>query len=204
MTSASEIIESKRNAPMESTARRVLTCLREIGMEGLNQAWDSREEESDGSGFHMLKRVLRAFHQMSCSDISAFQNTVNVSNELLTSLNEWTKKSKSDDFVSNMLILIDFMIMESSPQDVLTALVQWTNSNDLGPAIFERLQSLLRRGAEVALRSELSGSLLRLKEMRRGYMDDNKAMIPVEKKEDEDDIGGIWQRMSIGTLSIDK
>jgi hypothetical protein len=173
-------------------------------MEGLSSAWKTRQ---DGSGFHTLKRVLRAFHQMSTSKFDSCRESIDVPEELLTLLEEWERKitSKDDSTTSELLILVDFMINESAPIDVMSTLVLWSSSKFLGPALFSRLDSLLRRGVQVALKSELSGSLLRLKYMRRGYTEENKSlMLSEERKDVKNDGGGIWKRMSLGNLSIDK
>lgn len=200
---ATEIIEDRKLCTRANTVHRVLVCLREIGMEGLSSAWDTRQ---DGSGFHTLKRVLRAFQQMSTSKFDSCRESIEVPEELLTLLEEWERKTSSkNSSTSELLILVDFMINESAPVDVLSALVLWSSSNELGPALFSRLDSLLRRGVQVALKSELSGSLLRLKYMRRGYTDENKhLMLSEDRKDDSHDGGGIWKRMSFGNLSIDK
>jgi hypothetical protein len=185
------------------TIHRVLVCLREIGMEGLSLAWETRK---DGSGFHTLKRVLRAFHQMSTSQFDSCRESIDVPDELLSLLKQWEGKIKSKgSAATELLVLVDFMINESAPVDVLSTLVLWSSSNELGPALFSRLDSLLRHGVQVALKSELSGSLLRLKYMRRGYTEENKSlMLSEERMAYKHDGGGIWQRMSLGNLSIDK
>lgn len=173
-----------------------------IGVEGLALAWESREK---GSGFTTFKRVLRAFNQMSQSDFNSCRDSIDVPHELLTMLEEWNRKISPKDALADLLILVDFMIQESAPIDVLSTLVLWSKSNELGPALFGRLDHMLRRGVQVALKSELSGSLLRLKHMRRGYTEDNRPLMQGESKKDNNsETGGIWKRMSLGTLTIDK
>lgn len=197
-----EIIEDQKLCERAKTIQRVLVCLREIATEALGLAWKSR---SDGSNFHMLKRVLRALHQMSTSSFRSCKESINVPEELVSMLEAWETKSTSEDSVADVLILIDFMINESAPNDVLNALVLWRSSPQMGSASFSTLDLLLRRGVQVALKGELSGSLLRLKYLRRSYMHNNT---PETKghtiTEGQQDNGKIWKQMSLGTLSIDK
>ena len=175
-------------------------------MEGLALAWATRE---DGIGFHTLKRVLRAFQQMSTSKFESCRESIDVPAELLTLLEEWQRNIASkDSTTSELLILVDFMINEAAPVDVLRALFLLSSSNDskaLGFELFSRLDVLLRRGVQVALKSELSGSLLRLKYMRQGYTKENKSLMFNEGRKDAKREGsGIWKRMSLGNMSIDK
>jgi len=199
---ANEIIEDRKLCGRAKTIHHVLVSLRKIGIEGLSQAWESKD---NGSRFHILKRVLRAFHKMSRSDFSSCRVSINVPDELLTLLEEWERKFLSKDDFADFLILIDFIIKESAPIDVLSMLVRWSKSNDLGPALFSRLDSLLRRGVQLALKTELSGSLLRMKYMRRDYAEENRPLMLSEvKKYNGKEENGIWKRMSLGTLSINK
>lgn len=199
---ATEIIEDRKLCGRSNTLHRVLGYLREIGMEGLSLAWESRQA---GSDFHMLKRVLRAFHQMSSSNLRVCSESIDVPEELVAMLEEWERKSTCNDPLSDVFILVDFMINESAPIDVLSALVLWSSSHKLGSDVFSRLDSLLRRGVQFALKGELSGSLLRLKYMRRGYTEDNKTLtLSDDNTFDNHSDGEIWKRMSLGALTIDK
>jgi hypothetical protein len=108
----------------------------------------------------------------------------------------------SDD--SAILTLIDFLSKESAPGDVLRALVIWSSSHEVGDAMFARLDALLCRGVQVALKSELSGSLLRLRHARRTYTDGNRLALSSEQGDMSKTSVGIWRQMSIGALSIDK
>lgn len=202
MNPASEIIEDRKLCDRVKTVQRVLVCLREIATEALALAWKSR---SDGSNFHMLKRVLRALHQMSTSNFRSCRESINVSEELVSMLEAWETKSTSEDSVAEVLILIDFMINESAPHDVLSALVLWRSSSQMGLALFSRLDLLLRRGVQVALKGELSGSLLRLKYLRRSYIHDNKPLtVGHASDEGQQSDSKIWKQMSLGTLTLDK
>lgn len=120
-------------------------------------------------------------------------------------LDAWEAKSTSEDSVADVLILIDFMINESAPHDVLSALELWRSSPQMGSALFSRLDLLLRRGVQVALKGELSGSLLRLKYLRRSYMHDNRPLTGRRTTtESQNDDQKIWKQMSLGTLTLDK
>lgn len=218
---ATEIIENKKSYKRGKTVHRVLECLREIGLQGLSLAWESQME---GDGFFMLKRVLRAFHQMSRSDSDSYRDSIDVPEEFLSLLKEWnyriqqqtTDNSQNKDSAeTTMLTFIDFMIQESSaPGDILSALVLWYQDDNLiRPAhLFRRLDALLRRGVQAAIRSELSGSLLRLKHMRQKYTEENQVLLAqnptasIESADLKQDVSssGLWKKMSIGALSINK
>jgi hypothetical protein len=199
---AGEILASRIFSSKEKAIHRVLLCLREIGTDALASAFDS---EQQGAGFSTLKRVLRAFHQMATSDSESCRKSIVVADELHTFLQEWKKKSGPNEDGSEMLTLIDFMISESAPGDVLWALVLWLSSNEIGPALFPRLDTLLRRGVHVSLRSELSGSLFRLKHARQAYTEGNRPLLSSQELvEVPRTTDGIWRQMSIGALSLDK
>jgi hypothetical protein len=179
----------------------------------------AKELEKQVAGFRTLKRVLRLFQQMSISESKHCRESIVVAEELYAFLQEWERTdsaihivigflskritgSSGDD--SAILTLIDFLSKESAPGDVLRALVIWSSSHKVGDAMFARLDALLRRGVQVALKSELSGSLLRLRHARRTYTDDNRLALSSEQGDVSKTSVGIWRQMAIGALSIDK
>lgn len=176
--------------------------MRQIGLQAVDEASDSAKSDD---GFHLLKRVLKSFHALSTSDFETCRESIEVSNELLALLQKWKDNIKSDTTSKKMLPLIDFMIQESSPHDVLGALMLWSAENDLGPDLYQQLHTLLRRGVQYSARQELSGFLLRLKQMRGEYTRENKVLQTDEPVVANEAVsGGIWAQMSIGTLAIDK
>jgi hypothetical protein len=199
---AGEILESRDLLFDQANSKRVLLCLRRIGMGALALAQNYSVQQD--SGFRKLKRVLRLFHQMSTSDSPSCRTSLTVANELYTFLQEWKHLTGSNGDDSAMLNLIDFIINESAPGDVLRALVLWSSSNEVGDSLFPRLDTLLRRGVHTALRSELSGSLLRLKHARLNYTDENKPALSSERSQVARTTSGIWRQMAVGDLSVDK
>lgn len=162
--------------------------------------------ENQLAGFKNLKRVLRLFQQMATSSTRSCRESVVVGDELYAFLKEWKRISDSDVDDSAFLGFVDFLSTESTPGDVLHALVLWSASNDLGDDLFSQLDSLLRRGVHVALKSELSGSLLRLKHARSHYTEENKVDLSKDNTEAARTPDGtsIWRQMEAGSLSIDK
>ena len=197
---AGEILENSKMLTREQHPKKVLQFLRIIGTEALSLA-----QTSHGDGFRKLKRVLRLFNHMSTSEYVKCRSVINVPDELFTFLEEWRSLTGSDGKDTSMLTLIDFMANESFPRDVLRALVLWSSSNDIGESLYHRLDALLRRGVRTSLKSELSGSLLRLKHARLNYAPENKlATFSGEEKEEVETTRGIWRRMAVGDLAIDK
>lgn len=185
----------------------VLLALRDVAAFGLDIAWKSKD---DSASFHMLKRVLRAYHQMSTSSFSNSRKSIDVPQELLSLLNKWAMKSPISNKATPDVpfLMLDFMTKESAPSDVLSALSSWPSTKNLGKGLYVRLEALLSSGAQIALKNETSASLLRLKHIRSTYREENAALgsgknraqaTPVDTRE-----GSIWLRLSSGRLVIDK
>jgi hypothetical protein len=188
---------------------RVLLGLREIATEALQSAWKSKQNEHS---FHILKRVLRAFHEMSTSKNATCRGSLEVPKELLSLLHEWeniVSSAVGDAAKADLGIMVDFMISESAPSDVLGALEQWSSTTNLGTGLYPRLESLLRNGAQLALESETSSSLLRLQHIRSSYHEENAPLATrigsgPDGKYNNDSQVGIWKQMTLGGLVIDK
>lgn len=187
----------------------MLLGLREIAKEGLQSAWTSK---NDGNGFHLVKRVLRAFHEMSTSKYLTCSEAIQVPRELLSLLDAWEKLASPTDnaATTDFTTMVDFMINESAPSDVLRALALWSSTKKLGTSLYPRLESVLRRGAQRALKSEISSSLLQLKHIRSSYREENAPLatgIGVAQRGGgglHAGEAGIWKQMSLGGLVIDK
>jgi len=208
-SSVSEIIEDRKLCSRAKDVKQVRLRLREIATLGLQSAWISR---SDRNGFHLLKRAVRGFHDMSRSGFLTCRESIDVPEELLSLLEAWEKLASSSDGVAteDLVIMVDFLINEAAPSDVLSALALWTSTKRLGDAVYSQLERLLCRGAQRALRSEISSSLLQLKHIRKSYRTENAPLASgrgTPNKLNEASSGGrvsIWQQMSVGALTIDK
>ena len=187
----------------------MLLGLREIATEALRSAWMSKNNDSS---FHLLKRVLRAFHEMSTSDYLACRESIDVARELVTLLKIWEKQVSPADTATlpDLIIMIDFIINESAPSDVLSALAMWSSTKKLGTALYPRLQALLRRGVQTAPRSEVSTLLLQLRHIRSSYKTHNEPLATYVGPSPTSGVSinggerGIWKQMSLGALVIDK
>jgi hypothetical protein len=148
-----------------------------------------------------LKRILRLFTLMATSESSICRQSIVVSDELHAFMLHWMGDT-SDEL--KICSLVDFFVAESAPGDVLRAFVCWSNSHELGSAVFYRLHNILRRGVHDALQSGLSGSLLRLKHARRMFEEEDDSLAAEEPIDFVSKSDGLWRRMSAGGLSIDK
>lgn len=197
---ATEILESRRLLQSDELPRLVLSAMRNIGIGALGVVIDKEREET---GFRLLKRVLKSFQQMANSDAPRCRESIAVPDEIYAFLQEWKVKSSSSADDANMLRLVDFVIGQSSPHDVLRALIQWTSHYEVGHAMFSRLDTLLRRGVHDALKSG-QPSLFRLQQARLNYSQENKILSSNAYDEVESNGAGIWRLMSSGELRITK
>ena len=196
-----EILDSRKLVCNQQIPRHVLDCLRHLGLEALRLAKNTTTEKI---GFHALKRVLLLFQRMSDNIIQTCRQSIVVAEEIHTLLMEWESFLEQENRDSQMLVLIDFLVKESSPRDVLSSLVLWSSSHDVGDLLYSRIDAFLHRGVERALRQEVSGSLLRLKHAREGLTDENRvALGPVLKITTKPETS-IWGKLSVGSLAIDK
>eukprot|EP00980_Cylindrotheca_fusiformis_P028429 scaffold22599_cov139-Cylindrotheca_fusiformis.AAC.20 len=196
---STEILESKRLLKSDEMPELVLSVLRQIGVDALGSAIDKTTE---AEGFRLLKRVLKLFQQMSDSDSPCCHGSIVVSHELHQLFQEWKSKSGSAADDSRMFQLIDFVVDQSAPEEVLRALIQWTSDYEVGHAMFPRLDVLLRQGVHDALKSG-QPSLFRLQQARQNYSEEN-TILSSFADESERTRGGIWELMSSGELMITK
>lgn len=199
---ASEILSSKKLLQCSNIAEVVLTQLRIVALGALEDA--SRKENGvvESNGFQMLKRVLRLFQEMSCNEIEKCRNAISVSEELHSLFGQWKTKSSLEANDGQMLKLLDFVIGQSAPEDVLKALVKWSREYSLDTSLNSRLEELLQRGVEVAMRSG-QPSLFRLQQARQGYSEENKVLAAVDVVQEKVQ-AGIWSRLETGDLRIEK
>lgn len=155
---ANEVANNTALARKEDVLGVVLNFLREIAQSALDKT-DAHIR------FRTLKRTLRLFHQLSqSSDAQVFSFA-----EELNTL--WKRKeeqcSAGNKQSAEVLELIHFMAREAPPSDFLEAFYTWTATHEWHQDTVAVLQSVLKRGTRVALNTELSGSLLRLRRARQ-------------------------------------
>ena len=141
---------------------------------------------------------------MSNNVIQTCRQSIVVAEEIHTLLVEWESLLEQENRDSQVLVLIDFLVKESSPRDVLSSLVLWSSSREVGDLLYSRIDALLHRGVEHALRQELSGSLLRLKHAREGFTVENRDVLGPVLKTPKKVETSIWRKLSVGSLAIDK
>jgi hypothetical protein len=118
---------------------------------------------------------------------------------------------------TNMDVCITCVSESAPPSKSLRVFSQWAHSSIESASFVTAIQTSLLRGAREGVRSELSGSLLRLKrareEGRRPMMESelgswsDTANDNVGEDDEEDEAGGesfIWKRVLDGTLKIAK
>jgi hypothetical protein len=179
----------------------LLSYLKITGITALDIALDKTKKDA---GFLLFKRVLKLFHQMSIDDSSYCRESVILADEIYALFQEWKSKSGASADDSKMMEVIDFVIKESSPTNVLPALILWSSEYQVGHSLFPRLDALLCGGVRDSLKSR-HPSLFRLQQARQDYCTENQIIFSErksDKAERSDD--GIWRRMTNGELSINK
>ena len=178
-----EILQTLNLQHQPDVLQRVVECLENIGIDALKTC---RESTGDVN-LSLVRRVLQLFDKISRGSSGPM---VAVADKLHAFLKHWASDA-----------LLDIIIEESSPADVLSALASWSREErELGPSLYSRLNQLLSKGVDNALQHELSGSLLRLKHARGDF----KEPVPPPSPRSSLGASGIWDRMATGTLSIDK
>jgi hypothetical protein len=160
------------------------------------------DKEREETGFRLLTRVLKLFQLMSDNDAPCCRESIVVSHEIHAFFQEWKVQSGSSADDTEMFRLIDFVVDQSSPDDVLRALIRWTSDYQVGHSMFPRLDALLQQGVHDSLKSG-QPSLFRLQQARLNYSQENR-ILSSTGYESEDTVGGVWRLMSRGELSITK
>lgn len=198
---ASEILASKKLLRRTNISEVVLTQLRIVALRALDNA--SKENgAAETNGFQMLKRALKLFGDMSSNEVEKCRDVIVVPDELYSLFEHWKSKSNLEANDAQMLKLLDFVISQSAPEDVLKALVKWSQEYSVDSSMNARLEELLQRGVEVAMKSG-QPSLFRLQQARQGYSEENQMLSTVDTVQEKVQ-GGIWSRLETGDLRIEK
>lgn len=185
----------------------LLKYLREIASDAINQ----RDLERQNAMFRSLKRVIRLFSQMASLSRGDGAQSVSVPDELLALIEykDTCSGGSRNRINREVLDLIYFLGKEAAPNDFLKAFSTWTAKHDALADTVHVLQSVLMRGSRLALNTELSGSLLRLRRARQrmnmSHMEGG--LIEAVTKSGNNVTGAgqtIWSLMSNGLVVIDK
>jgi len=199
-----EILGNDKLSSNKDALHRVLCCLRRIcSISLVASSYTSKEAK----GFQTLRQVLKLFEKMASNDSLICRKTIIVADELFNLFQQWKIQTKSNGNDPKMLLLIDFVIGESTrPVDVIRALILWSSSNEFGNSQLPRLEDLLCRGIHFStINGELSGTLLRLKHARITFKElASTSVAQQEKKMKSSSTRGIWECMATGNLSINK
>jgi hypothetical protein len=153
--------------------------------------------DSDNNIQNSVKYLRRIIHIFSKS---SFRKLVNVPKEVLLLIRHKAGTATSRiNFDRNILEFIQFIAEEVIPDDLLQALIIAEASPTYRPELLPILHRLLERGTRLG--SELSASLLRIKRARQ--------MLEDSMDSPKDDIEsaptrGIWARMALGAVTIEK
>lgn len=189
-----EILDDTSLVAMNSTIDLIVKTLRNIAKTS------SLSDENKQSSIQILRRVVHIYSKKS------FRKFVDVPKEILRLIahnseigqSSLTAGSKSLDFIR-------FLSDETTPDDLLRALILQEQDPIYQPELFPIVQKLLVRGALMG--NELSTSLLQIKRARKKL--ELPESQPTHNNNDDDDhvqtaSMGIWARMGTGSLSIEK
>jgi len=197
---AGEIIEIP--TLLRTTTDVLLRDLRQISRHYLEIRVGEQQEASDRA----LKETISLFSNLrkACS-----AHNIEQSFSVPDELHSWLEYKSSFynfsgiGFGSPIFDLIEFLSKETHPSDFLQAFSLWTASHDELPDTVHVLQLVLRKGAKQALKSELSGALLRLRRARQhaNYSFQDKFGSSGKNSTPEETI---WSLLSKGKVAIDK
>jgi hypothetical protein len=147
-----------------------------------------------------LKKMLHAYRKIASHSNSSIRESLNVPEELRRLLDCQVGKSESQLFA-----LLSFLAAEAIPADFLRALIGWDRIHSMEPILFETVQNTLRRATKLSVGTELSGSLLRMRQAK--YFGDTKVEVINNinnTKEVTMSTRSLWNRMSQGMIAIAK
>ncbi|KAL3943392.1 MAG: hypothetical protein SGBAC_002558 [Bacillariaceae sp.] len=201
---ASEILDSKKLLRRTNISEVVLTELRIVALKALD-ASSTENGTAESNGFKLLKRVLKLFQDMSSNEVEKCRDTITVSDELYSLFQYWKVQGNLEANDAQMLKLLDFVIGQSAPEDVLKALGKWTlEYSKVDSSLHSRrVEDLLQRGVKVAMKSG-QPSLFRLQQARQGYSEENQALLATDYGIQDKVEGDIWNRLETGRLRIEK
>mmetsp|Transcript_3428 Transcript_3428/g.7152 ORF Transcript_3428/g.7152 Transcript_3428/m.7152 type:complete len:1382 (+) Transcript_3428:267-4412(+) len=213
---ANEIVQSIRYRHNKQVLEDVLKHLETIS--------DVAVKGNDGELNATLLSQIITFFNVIAPCLEKHQYEIDIIAELTKLLEQCrTEKTKNTSYAStNVGACITCISENAPPSKSLQVFSQWEHSSIESASLVSAIQTSLIRGAREGLRSELSGSLLRIKRAREeGLMPmmmenemtnwDSVGSIVTdgsgeEEEEDEEAGGGgfIWKRVLDGTLQIAK
>ena len=197
-----EVVDTPTLVQKISVVTVLLQNLREISRDSLDQRRADTQDEVSGT----LKRVIRLFRHLSGSFLATDECPVSVPGELhaLLEYQESLNNAKGKGVSREVTDLLHLLAREALPSDFLSAFSMWSATHDELSDTVHVLQSVLTRGARRALKTELSGSLLRLRRARehRSKSLDTANTVVDEKKDGHKST--IWNLMSRGLVPVDK
>ncbi|KAL7550964.1 hypothetical protein ACHAWF_014168 [Thalassiosira exigua] len=201
---ANEIVSSGRYCRQKQVLLDILQHLSTIT--------DKAIEGNDGElNSVLLGQVIAFFNVISpCMDGQSYE--FDIVAELSALLNKCFAESRNrpDYSPNNVHACVDTISENAPPADCLEVLSRWERSSVESSSLVSALHASLFRGAREGVRSELSGSLLRIRrareEGRRPIVEDgmvswNPDGADLAEEEEEDAGDFIWQSVLDGTLS---
>jgi hypothetical protein len=172
----------------------VRDTLRALGREALIETAGSLKPALDEQ---RLRQVFYLYDKMSTSKSSQCRESISVAEELhiLLMLCSKAKDAKLE------YGFIDLLAHKASPADALQTFALWSEEFASPGESVPALHTLIQRGAQFGIKTELSGSLLRVNHarQRRGRSPERRPGGSVERIE-----GNVWRRMFEGSVPVDK
>jgi len=151
-----------------------------------------------------LKRILRIYRAAYHMELPGLSDLIQTPRELLHWI-EHLSMSASDSY-GRVVQLIYFLAEEATPVDVLEALMIWRSSeSNFDLEMVQILQILLRREADINRNSELSATLIRVRQARLRSDYFHEYAETSEGSDDGTESGAtIWKNMSNGLAVVRK
>jgi len=212
---ANEIISSTRYRHNKQVLEDVLKHLRII----LDVAIKGNDGELNAT---LLSQIITFFNVLApCLEKHQYDFDIIAELTLLLEQCKTEGMENSSYNSTNMDVCITCVSESAPPSKSLQVFSQWAHSSIESASLVTAIQTSLLRGAREGVRSELSGSLLRIKRAReeastferRPMMESelgswsDTANDDVGEDDEEDEAGGgsfIWKRVLDGTLKIAK
>lgn len=199
MISAAEILDTKTDLNSEASLRVLVEHVTNIGRGSVESFV---EEKSKGT--RVLKRVLRLYNRIATLPTDAAKSIVDIPLELISLLEHADLRAKSND---ETIDIIAFYANEARPKDVIESLVRWCSPVASESRLFPIFQTVLRKGAQTNVGGEMSASLYRVIHAHSRLQEAIQIWKPCNPSEpiaEEREIGGLWTRISHGTLELEK
>jgi len=200
---ALEIIDNTELPRSEEVRTLIVKSVRTVAHKTLDEDW-SKEKDAT---LRTLKKIVTLFGKVASKSVFQSRQAISVGEEmhslLLYKINGAAGAAFTD---AQILELVEFFVKEAMPSDILQTLNKWTADHELrSNNLVSLLQTALQRGAHIAMKSELSGSLFHLKRARQNVSDissDHSSMNSMDERTIANRT--IWGNMSNGLLKIEK